>query len=59
MNFNLNVLAKLQNSALAHYASRGWYWTNRIGKLNIVTVAAVWYVCGERYRNIMKSAMAG
>lgn len=49
MNFNLNVLAKLQNSALAHYASRGWYWTNRIGKLNIVTVAAVWYVCGERY----------
>ncbi|CAD8120496.1 unnamed protein product [Paramecium sonneborni] len=44
---NTNLIARFQNSAVVYYAQRGWYWTNRIGKLNILTAAAIWYIFGE------------
>ncbi|CAD8182854.1 unnamed protein product [Paramecium pentaurelia] len=44
---NTSLIARFQNSAVVYYAQRGWYWTNRVGKLNILTAAAIWYIFAE------------
>lgn len=43
---NSSLMLRFQNSAMVHYAKRGWYWTNRIGKINILTVMVIWHIMG-------------